>query len=146
MDALARLIGWKLALHGVPVQGQVTLISAGGASNRYPLGHAGHRSSASRGHRDGDSTRCPGDVLYGQLADLRFRAARYAGPVAALTMRAARPSAASSRSRVSGELHFADGSSPPGAALDVEYGRRGRRGRNRRRGVRHRRHLERRAS
>ena len=27
MDALARLIGWKLSLHGVPVLGQVTLVS-----------------------------------------------------------------------------------------------------------------------
>src|SRR5204862_2964680 len=33
LDALARLIGWKLSLHGVPTQGQVVLTSRGGASN-----------------------------------------------------------------------------------------------------------------
>ena len=38
MEALARLIGWKLTLHGVPVQGQVTVTSAGGSSNRYRSG------------------------------------------------------------------------------------------------------------
>src|SRR5205823_13809852 len=29
LDALARLIGWKLSIHGVPVQGTVTVASAG---------------------------------------------------------------------------------------------------------------------
>ena len=85
LDALARLIGWKLTLHGVPVQGQVTVTSAGGASNRYRSGTPVTLERIS-GHRDGDATSCPGDVLYGQLADLRARAARYAGPLAALTM------------------------------------------------------------
>jgi hypothetical protein len=34
------------------------------------------------GHRDGDATSCPGDVLYAQLPALRDRAAAFAGPVA----------------------------------------------------------------
>ena len=38
MDALARLIGWKLSLHGVPPEGAVTVTSLGGASSRYPAG------------------------------------------------------------------------------------------------------------
>jgi hypothetical protein len=120
MDSLARLIGWKLALHGAPITGQVALISAGGESNRYPSGTAVPFERIS-GHRDGDSTSCPGDVLYGQLADLRTRASRYGAPIAALTMQTSKTVRGVKPSRVSGELHFADGSSPSGAALDVEY-------------------------
>jgi hypothetical protein len=33
------------------------------------------------GHRDGDATSCPGDVLYAQLGELRARATALAGPV-----------------------------------------------------------------
>ena len=73
MESLARLIGWKLSLHGVPVQGQVTLISGGGASNRYPSGTPVAFERVS-GHRDGCQTSCPGEQLYAQLPDLRARA------------------------------------------------------------------------
>ena len=38
LEALSRLIAWKLPLHGVPVTGQVTLTSEGGSQNRYPRG------------------------------------------------------------------------------------------------------------
>src|SRR4051812_44762569 len=120
MDALARLIGWKLSLHGVPVQGQVTLTSAGGPSNRYP---SGTPVTVDRicGHRDGDNTSCPGDVLYGQLTDLRNRAARYAGPVSGIVVRAASRQHGTTPVDLNGNLHFADGSSPAGATLGVEY-------------------------
>jgi len=120
LDALARLIGWKLSLHGVPVAGQVTLTSAGGASNRYP---AGTPVTVNRvcGHRDGDSTSCPGDVLYGQLDDLRNRAARYAGPVSGIVVRAASRQHGTTPVDLNGILHFADGSSPAGATLSIEY-------------------------
>jgi N-acetylmuramoyl-L-alanine amidase len=120
MDALARLIGWKLSLHGVPVQGQVTLTSAGGPSNRYP---SGTPVTVNRvcGHRDGDNTSCPGDVLYGQLTDLSNRAARYAGPVSGIVVRAASRQHGTTPVNLNGNLHFADGSSPAGATLSVEY-------------------------
>ena len=87
MEALAQLIGWKLSLHAVPVTGQVTVTSAGGEANRYPAGRAVTFERIS-GHRDGNTTECPGDVLYGQLADLRVRAGRYATAAAGLTIRA----------------------------------------------------------
>ena len=96
MDALARLIGWKLSLHGVPVLGQTTLISAGGADNRYRSGTPVLFNRVS-GHRDGDATSCPGDALYRQLPDLRNRANGYAGPVNAITVAAASPSAGRAR-------------------------------------------------
>jgi N-acetylmuramoyl-L-alanine amidase len=119
LDALARLIGWKLSLHGVPVQGPVTLVSAGGPSNRYASGTPVVVERIC-GHRDGDLTTCPGDALYAQLPDLRVRAARYAGPVAGLTVQAATQRGARPVA-LSGTLRFADGASPAGATLTVEF-------------------------
>jgi hypothetical protein len=72
IDAIARLIQWKLPLHGAPTQGTVTLTSGGGSLNRYPSGTPVTLDRIS-GHRDGDNTSCPGDALYAQLPDLRAR-------------------------------------------------------------------------
>jgi hypothetical protein len=119
MDSLARLIGWKLSLHGVPVAGQVTLESGGGESNRYPSGALIAFDRVS-GHRDGCETSCPGDQLYAQLPDLRTRAARFSHPVSAITVKASSQLGAKPTS-VSGILRFADGSSPAGATLGVEF-------------------------
>jgi hypothetical protein len=80
MGALAQLLGWKLSLHGVPTEGPVVVTSGGGSSNRFPSGTPVTLNRIS-GHRDGDSTSCPGDALYAQLADLRRRASALAGPV-----------------------------------------------------------------
>ena len=121
LDAIARLIGWKLSIHGIPVQGEVTVTSAGGETNRFPSGTPVTFQRVS-GHRDGSATSCPGDIFYGQLADLRARAAAYAGPLAGVTVRAA-----STRLRgvttalLSGVLRFPDGSSPDGAPVDILY-------------------------
>jgi hypothetical protein len=119
MESLARLIGWKLSLHGVPVTGTVTLESGGGESNRYPAGQfvAFERVS---GHRDGCQTSCPGEQLYAQLPALRARAAAFSHPVSAITVKASSQKGATP-TNVSGILRFADGSSPAGAALGVEY-------------------------
>jgi hypothetical protein len=74
IEACARLIAWKLPLHGAPVTGSVTVTSAGGDLNRFK---AGTPVTLQRicGHRDGDATSCPGDALYAQLATIRARAA-----------------------------------------------------------------------
>jgi hypothetical protein len=121
MDALARIIGWKLSVHGVPVAGQVTVISAGGETNRHPAGTSVTFERIS-GHRDGDSTSCPGGALYAQLADLRGRAGRYAVASSGLTVRASYRKIRAHRTiDVSGQLRFADGSSPGGAPLSVEF-------------------------
>jgi hypothetical protein len=120
LDALAHVIGWKLSLHGVPTEGTVVVSSLGGASNRYPSGTPVTLQRIS-GHRDGDATSCPGEVLYGQLPDLRARATRYAGPQAGLTVRASTTRIRSRPLRLSGRLAFPDGSSPAGAPLDIEF-------------------------
>ncbi len=72
LNSIARLIRWKLPLHGQPTSGGVTVVSAGGPASRYA---AGRRVSLQRvsGHRDTGKTTCPGDALYAQLPDLRRR-------------------------------------------------------------------------
>ncbi len=70
--ALQRLLAWKLSLHGTPSTGRVTVrVNPAGASySKYP---ANARVSLRRvsGHRDADSTDCPGNALYGQLRAIR---------------------------------------------------------------------------
>jgi hypothetical protein len=80
LDALARLIAWKLPLHGAPVSGQIVLTSGGGELNRYKSGTPVTLERIS-GHRDGDATECPGTALYAQLPALRTRAAAIAPAV-----------------------------------------------------------------
>jgi hypothetical protein len=77
--ALEKLLAWKLSLHGVPAQGRVTVkVNPAGASySRFP---ANARVSLPRiaGHRDGDATECPGNVLYGELPAIRTGVQRLA--------------------------------------------------------------------
>jgi hypothetical protein len=70
--ALERLLAWKLSLHGVPAGGRtrVRVNPAGAAYSRFPAG-ARVELPHIAGHRDGDSTECPGDVLYGELPAIR---------------------------------------------------------------------------
>ena len=78
--SLQRLLSWKLSLHGVPALGRVivTVDPAGAAYSRFP---GGSEVSLPRiaGHRDADSTDCPGDALYGELPAIRTRAHALAG-------------------------------------------------------------------
>jgi hypothetical protein len=80
LDAMARLIRWKLPLHGVPTQGTVQVASAGGDTNRFAAGTVVTMNRIS-GHRDGNETACPGSALYAQLPDLRNRVGNV-GPTA----------------------------------------------------------------
>jgi hypothetical protein len=82
LGALAILIGWKLAIHALTPTGQVVLTSAGGDANRYPSGTPVTFERIS-GHRDGDTTTCPGTALYAQLPALRVAAQRVAPSPAA---------------------------------------------------------------
>ncbi len=72
LDALQRLIAWKLSLHGVPTSGRVT-VEVNPADAFYTPFRPGAHVSLPRvaGHRDGDSTGCPGDALYGHLPAVR---------------------------------------------------------------------------
>jgi hypothetical protein len=92
MSALARLLAWKLSIHGVPATGSVTVTSAGGPSTGY---RAGTRVTLRRisGHRDADLTACPGAGLYRALPSLRRRVAALEGPVSGLTLATEAPAA-----------------------------------------------------
>ena len=125
--ALSHLLAWKLALHAVPPEGQVTVTSAGGATNRYPAGRAVSFERIS-GHRDGNQTTCPGDALYAQLPALRAEVRRRTGAAIAapsparltLALTAARvryPTPA----RVTGQLRFEDGVPPAGTPVALEF-------------------------
>jgi hypothetical protein len=85
--ALVRLLAWKLALHGAPIQGRVTVRvnPAGAGYSRFP---ANAQVSLPRvaGHRDADATECPGDALYGELASVRLSAVRLQGAPARVTL------------------------------------------------------------
>ena len=79
LAALRRLLAWKLSLHGVPCEGQVTVrVTRQGAHySRFPAGAAVTLPRVA-GHRDADSTDCPGDALYGELVGARAGAAQLA--------------------------------------------------------------------
>ena len=70
LATLANYIRWKLTVHGQPLSGRVSLVSAGGSATRYA---AGTRATIQRvsGHRDTGLTACPGAALYAQLPELR---------------------------------------------------------------------------
>jgi hypothetical protein len=65
------------------------------------------------GHRDGDSTDCPGDALYGELAGIRQGVRRLAG-------RAARATLALEASTLLGTLQFLDGTPIAGARVALQ--------------------------
>jgi hypothetical protein len=124
MQAMAHLIAWKLPLHGVPVAGPVTVSSHGGSDNRYPAGTPVTLQRIS-GHRDGDSTECPGDALYAQLPALRdatvaaAAAAPAAGPLLSLIPATAELSYPATV-QLSGRLAMPDGSALAGAPIQLQ--------------------------
>ena len=92
-SALEALLAWKLSLHGLPAQGSVTVkVNPAGASySRFP---ANARVALPRiaGHRDADSTDCPGNVLYGELPTIRTGVQRLAPNPTRATLALAPPS------------------------------------------------------
>jgi hypothetical protein len=124
LDAMAKLIAWKLPLHGAPVTGQIVLTSGGGDLNRYKSGTPVTLQRIC-GHRDGDATECPGDALYGQLPELRRRTAAIAPtvPVASVALAMTAPATSvvyGSDLVVSGTLRRGDGSPIAGQRVLVQ--------------------------
>jgi hypothetical protein len=120
--SIAALIRWKLPLHAQPTAGEVILTSAGGSSNRYPSGTEVTFQRVS-GHRDGDSTSCPGEAAYAQLPALRDR-------VGNVTPRRPRTKIAASAAptlvaysgpvRLSGALKLITGDPVGGAPVEIQ--------------------------
>ena len=80
IEAVARLLGWKLPLTGVDPAGSTTMTSGG--NDRYRQGTVVNFQNVS-GHRDGKATACPGEKLYGRLAEIRRDASAHAGAATA---------------------------------------------------------------
>jgi uncharacterized protein with LGFP repeats len=119
--ALEHLLAWKLTLHGAPLEGHVTVrVTPGGAVySRYP---ANTPVSLPRvaGHRDGDSTDCPGDALYGQLQELRHAAVGLAGTPARATLQLHASEAVGAPSVLAGSLRLLDGTPLPSAPIEIQ--------------------------
>src|SRR6202171_4208057 len=94
-SALESLLAWKLSLHGVPAEGSVTVrVNPAGAPYSRFRANAHVPLPRIAGHRDGDSTDCPGSTLYGELPAIRKGARRLARrPTRATLVLAASPAA-----------------------------------------------------
>ena len=115
MTSLAKLLAWKLSIHGVPATGRTKVTSAGGSSTGYRAGTVVTLNRIS-GHRDADLTACPGTALYRQLPALRRRVAALEGAFSRLSLSTAAPAVDyGSATTVSGTLTPASG----GEAIEV---------------------------
>jgi hypothetical protein len=94
--ALVRLLAWKLALHGTPIDGRVVVrVNPAGAVYSRFAANARVLLPRVAGHRDADSTDCPGNAFYGELPGVRLSAAHLQGTPAAATLALGRIPAAS---------------------------------------------------
>ena len=121
LDAMARLIRWKLPLHGAPTAGSTTVTSAGGSTNKFPSGRS-VRIGRVAGHRDTNATSCPGDALYSQLPDLRARVGDVSGGAGTRLTAKLTPRTATYKGRVkvAGRLTKFDGSPVTGTRVGVQ--------------------------
>jgi hypothetical protein len=124
LNALAGYIRWKLGVHLQPLSGKVTLTSAGGSESRYG---AGARVTLDRviGHRDVGRTACPGNLLYGQLDQLRAMVASGLGAPPSFSAHVSAALAHYSIDYgetvpVTGLLSGPDGLALPGAPVEVQ--------------------------
>jgi hypothetical protein len=122
IQALQRLLAWKLSLHGIPTYGRVKVVVSPG-SGFYSLFAPGSRVSLPRvaGHRDGDSTNCPGDVFYGELPGIRPRIRALAGiPVRVALTGAPATAVAPALLQLSGTVQRLDGMPLAGAPVELQ--------------------------
>jgi uncharacterized protein with LGFP repeats len=121
LHALARVLGWKLSLHGLPVVGEVTVhVSAAGAGySRYPAGAPVTLKRIS-GHRDGDSTDCPGNAMYHRLPALRQKVQGLVVQRAELTLAGAPSTTTPGAVALSGRLTLADGTPIAQAPIAIQ--------------------------
>jgi hypothetical protein len=122
LQALERVLAWKLSLAGVPAQGGVVERSLGGEPgvNRYRHG-ALVRYQRIAGHRDADFTACPGAALYALLPQVRRAvAALMPAPRDLLTLAPVGAPIEQAPWLLTGRLALANGRRPAGAAVRVE--------------------------
>jgi len=76
LDSLARLLAWKLGLHGIDPTSPVTMRC--GTSDKFKAGQYVTLPAIS-GHRDANYTTCPGDAFYAALPGVRAAAEGLSG-------------------------------------------------------------------
>ena len=122
LASLERLLAWKLSLHGVPTYGHVAVV-VDPASAFYTPFRPGQHVSLPRvaGHRDGCTTDCPGNALYGRLPALRPRIRALAGTPARVALLPPRtPGSAATPVEVTGRLTDLSGAPIAGAPIEVQ--------------------------
>ncbi len=122
LDALQGLLAWKLPLHGIPALGTV-IVEVDPASAYYTPFAPGQRVPLPRiaGHRQGDTTDCPGDDLYAHLPVVRARVDALAGVPTQLTLRASRTTVGPATPLVlAGRLASLHGSPLAGAPVAIQ--------------------------
>ncbi|MET0727307.1 MAG: N-acetylmuramoyl-L-alanine amidase [Acidimicrobiales bacterium] len=72
VEAIARVMAWKFAIHHVDPMGRSELTSAGADTSRYAAGQVVTVDNV-MGHRDTNVTSCPGSNLYGRIGEMRWR-------------------------------------------------------------------------
>jgi uncharacterized protein with LGFP repeats len=119
--ALERLLAWKLSLHGAPLEGRVTVrvTSDGAIYSRFPA-HTPVSLPRVAGHRDADSTDCPGDALYAELQAVRRASARLAPLGGRATLRLQSPAVAGAPTSLAGSLRLPDGTPLAGAPIEIQ--------------------------
>lgn len=122
--ALEHLLAWKLSLHGAPLEGRVTVrvTSDGAVYSRFPA-HTPVSLPRVAGHRDADSTDCPGDALYAELQAVRRASARLVALSGRATLRLQVPEVAGAQSALAGTLRLPDGIPLVGAPIEVQVRR-----------------------
>ncbi len=118
--SLQRLLAWKLSLHGVPALGRVTVEVDPADAFFTPFAPGAHVSLPRvAGHRDGDSTSCPGNAFYAQLPSIRPRVAALAGTPATVTL-AATPAVVTPAGAVTLSGRLAQLGGPPVGGAPIE--------------------------
>jgi hypothetical protein len=120
INSMAELLAWKLSQLGIPAIGTVTVPSNGGPFTFFRKGTPVTLNHIA-GHRDADSTACPGGALYAQLPALRTRVAQLEGPVSRLQLSSLQPKQVYPQPiPVSGQLIPAAGLAvPAGATVQI---------------------------
>jgi uncharacterized protein with LGFP repeats len=78
LDTVARVAAWKLGLTGADPTGTTTLVE--GAPDGNFTYHSNVTFHTISGHRDANSTECPGQFLYDELGSIRAAAAQWMRP------------------------------------------------------------------
>lgn len=83
LDALERLLAWKLALSGLPAIGEISAVASPSDISYTQFRPGEHvRFPRIAGHRQVDSTDCPGNALFAELPAVRRRVQSLIGPEA----------------------------------------------------------------